>query len=836
MVPSTHLCSQGCGGQLLNSSLNSYLYENGECVGPDTCVCVTRSNSTVSAFVDSLCTQPNCDTDCVNGPCVFRHGRNFCNCADGWSGESCETALCLRNGCDSVHGTCTLPDLCICEAGFFGINCTQPCQCSEHGTCSDGASGSGSCTCEPGYWGATCAFACTCEHGVCNDGAQGSGSCSSCDSGYMGADCSLQIAAVAAPASLAGLGLVGLVVLIVRLLMRRARAAAMVANLDWKVHFPDINFAMAGASQSALMQSQRFQSAGAQSRTGMEGGRAASCAQYKGNVVHVRMVPGRQLELTPALRAEIAAVREARHENLVTFVGACIDTPNTCVLTAYAKKGSLDDVLANTDIKLDWTFRASLMKDVARGLAFLHHNTAIGAHGRLKSSNCVVDNRWGVKIANFGLPSFRAASGRVASGHALDIEACIPENQTRQLFWTAPELLLPEVLSLDHLQAGTKEGDVYSLAIILSEVVTREQPYHDVGVDAEEVLRLISHEPRARGGKKRVTTPQGVREAWPPKGMPTGPLTRPTLPADTSANLVTLIGQCWSENPSERPSARDALRMLEVVYPQKGEMVDNLITMLEKYSTDLEGIVAERTMELEEEKRKVDELVCRMLPKQIVEDLKVGRATKAESFDMVTIFFSDIVGFTRICSQSTPLQVVQLLNDLYTCFDNILENYDVYKVETIGDAYMVVSGLPVRNGNKHAGEIASMALHMLSVMTEFKIHHMPEERLQLRVGLHSGPCVAGVVGTKMPRYCLFGDTVNIASRMESSGMALRIHLSDTTARLLEGLGGYHLEARGQREVKGRGTMSTFWLNNKDGFDMPLPTDAMRVSLSQHEFK
>ncbi|XP_071161199.1 atrial natriuretic peptide receptor 1-like [Mytilus edulis] len=194
---------------------------------------------------------------------------------------------------------------------------------------------------------------------------------------------------------------------------------------------------------------------------------------------------------------------------------------------------------------------------------------------------------------------------------------------------------------------------------------------------------------------------------------------------------------------------------------------------------------------------------------------------EGKAFDCLTIYFSDIVGFTELSSKSPlfqiKLHIVDLLNDLYNCFDEIIDRHDVYKVETIGDAYMVVSGLPVLNGIKHVKEIAQMALSIRDSVECFRIPHNPNKSLQCRIGIHSGSVCAGVVGRKMPRYCLFGDTVNTASRMESNGEAMKIHISEATKMLLGNFSEFDVKCRGILQIKGKGLMTTYWIkgNNTD---------------------
>ncbi|XP_074521097.1 guanylate cyclase soluble subunit beta-2 [Halichoeres trimaculatus] len=211
---------------------------------------------------------------------------------------------------------------------------------------------------------------------------------------------------------------------------------------------------------------------------------------------------------------------------------------------------------------------------------------------------------------------------------------------------------------------------------------------------------------------------------------------------------------------------------------------------------------------LEAEKEKTETLLYAMLPRHIANELKDGKSVEAGEFEVCTILFSDVVTFTNICAACEPIHIVHMLNSMYSKFDRLTNIHDIYKVETIGDAYMVVGGVPVPT-QTHAHRVANFALGMRIAAREVT-NPVTGQPIQIRVGLHTGPVLAGVVGEKMPRYCLFGDTVNTASRMESHGLPDHIHLSSSTHRELQDAG-FDLKERGQIEVKGKGQMTTYFL-------------------------
>ncbi|CAB9506309.1 activated protein kinase catalytic subunit alpha-1 [Seminavis robusta] len=326
-------------------------------------------------------------------------------------------------------------------------------------------------------------------------------------------------------------------------------------------------------------------------------------------------------------------------------------------------------------------------------------------------------------------------------------------------FWMAPEIL----------QGGsnTEESDVYAFGIVLFEAFARKEPYD--GEDPVEVLKLVCD--------KSVNK-------------------RPPAPKDSPPHITSVMSDCLVADPAERPSFEELDKRIKRIDAKK--------MFLARQSRVHMNSVPTTSISLDD-----------IFPAHIAKKLKNNEPIEPEHHDIVTIFFSDIVGFTDISGQLEPRKVAKMLGRLYNKLDKVAEKHEVFKVETIGDAYMAVTNLVKDQPDDHVKRIAEFAADALEAANDTLIDEDNPEKgvLSLRVGLHCGPVVSDVVGSLNPRYCLFGDTVNTASRMESNSEPGRINCSSATAKLLQvQKPGVSVTSRGMINVKGKGMMHTYWVN------------------------
>ncbi|NEO85347.1 MAG: DUF3365 domain-containing protein [Spirulina sp. SIO3F2] len=226
---------------------------------------------------------------------------------------------------------------------------------------------------------------------------------------------------------------------------------------------------------------------------------------------------------------------------------------------------------------------------------------------------------------------------------------------------------------------------------------------------------------------------------------------------------------------------------------------------------ELERQIVERTAELQESKAKSERLLRNILPPAIADQLKDQNSYSkiASNFEQVTVLFADIVGFTPLSASIPPIQLVELLNQIFSEFDQLAEHYGLEKIKTIGDAYMVVGGVPMAD-QEHVVAIAEMALAMQAAIQN--IHKPDGNPFEIRIGINSGPVVAGVIGLKKFSYDLWGDTVNVAARLEAASEPGRIHVTTAVYEYLKH--DYELVSRGPIQIKGKGEMVTYWLQGR----------------------
>ena len=340
-------------------------------------------------------------------------------------------------------------------------------------------------------------------------------------------------------------------------------------------------------------------------------------------------------------------------------------------------------------------------------------------------------------------------------------------------YWMAPELLRRE-------STNTAESDVYSFGIILYELYSRKDPY-----DGEYPASVLD----------------GIVDKKINK--------RPHVPEGCPAKIAEIYQECIDGLPEKRPTF---------------EEIDLRINRLDSDNIEPGTISFSHRIPKQRRASQETDLIHQVFPKHVAAALLAGRKVEPDRVDLATMFFSDIVGFTTIASKITPVQVSDMLDRLYQKFDDLSEKHDVFKIETIGDAYVGVCNLVKKQHSDHAKRVAEFAVDVLQAAKETPV--LPNDSsmgtVRIRIGVHCGPLVARVVGSRNPRYCVFGDTVNTAARMETNSLSMRIQCSDRAADILKKQApDMNLESRGLIPIKGKGEMSTFFINGYTGSSPPV---------------
>eukprot|EP00730_Choanoeca_flexa_P002424 TRINITY_DN11046_c0_g1_i1.p1 TRINITY_DN11046_c0_g1~~TRINITY_DN11046_c0_g1_i1.p1 ORF type:complete len:924 (+),score=181.28 TRINITY_DN11046_c0_g1_i1:281-2773(+) len=456
-------------------------------------------------------------------------------------------------------------------------------------------------------------------------------------------------------------------------------------------------------------------------------------------------------------RSRMQTLTRLRHPNVVNTIGCCLDNGSQSLplmVQEYADNKSLHDVLHNTTIGFGPDSLMSMLSNIVDGMVFLHSHDPLIIHGHLSSYNILVDSNFRCKIADW-------------------LGSCSPVLMVKDGSpWLAPEASSGPV---------TEASDVYSFSVIARECFSRNDPHHVQTVfdDMDDDLDTSDEtpfDPLSASANSRL---------WKRHNSLYVPMPEP---------IENIVKSCGSLTPARRPDFLDLRHQIKKM--RFRTLGDEFVQR---------GVEGDRQ----------NKVLQQVFPSHIVEALKRGDRPESEEKSNVAVLFADIVGFTRISSTLTASQVAEMLDRLYCKMDMIISELGLYKLEVIGDCIIVVANLFGDNEDKHVSDLSRFALRALQAAAETPILSGSDMgSVNIRCGIHVGPVTAMVLGKLSPKYSLFGNTVNMASRMESSCIPMYTQLSEDAARILrcsDAKLATQLVPRGQVDIKGKGLVKTYWL-------------------------
>ena len=600
---------------------------------------------------------------------------------------------------------------------------------------------------------------------------------------------------------------------------------------------------------------------------------------YKKNIKRVH-VSTTNAKVTPHDRKVISLLRELhhiQHSNILELMHCYPASTGLVLVTELCQKGNLQQLITTERRVQSASFIRSFAVDILEGLSYLH-GSSFGFHGSLTSLNCLVDGNWTLKLKGFHLRHLQRTEVYYNEIQGVEFKGGL-DNVKRQYkkLWMSPEVISGQAIG----PIAQRANDVYSFGVILAELINCEAPFGITWSEHLDQKKLQEQINRIMNGEKPLkdeapdkddSSDSDTTSTTSDKSTTSGSeksISSLSNQANSSASCKTydslaslrkasaisgdfreegdmmVVKQycllCTQSEPDDRPTVKEILTRLETGSQQfVGTLVDQWLVTLEKKSKELKSLFEVRNKDFLKEKERTKELVYSLLPREIAEQKMMGTAVAPQVFSNCSFFYSDIKGFTSIVADLTnledggPMDVVDMLDNLYTIMDRAIGKYSVVKVETIGDAYVVVSGLPVPdiNGSAHAKNIAGFALEVLSTTKDITVKRLEDRPVYMRIGIHSGSCVAGVAGSTMFHYCIYGKEPRYANSLESSGEASRIQMSNEMRVILEKQypNKFAFVERKPAVLIQNKTRRTWWLTGEAGVYRDMPDDSIYKKL------